>query len=380
MRYAISWLLPCFLVGAVFGLEGAASAGEPLSASEPRDASAVAESMRRARRARGAGKWSEAEAAYEAALKAAAAAGASDAERAEIAGELGLCELALRKDGEAAGHLAQSLRQRGALSSSLQRRVEEGFQKAEKRVATLYLGVNLPDAEVLVDGEALEPRAPTYEVFLEPGYHTVRARLLGHAEAVSSFDAGAGKEHTLALKLLREPESAARGPGEATPARPGAPGVRPGAPGVRPAAAVARPGDPVARSRLPATELRIGGVALAAATGALGTVFLVRAAVRHDDYRERGAGLRAQRWQTWTCQEAGDVPACAELRALRKERDLFSTLGLVSVAASGVFAVATAVSFWNDQSRTASQPRGERVRVVPLAAERQAGVLLQGVW
>ncbi|WP_438002902.1 hypothetical protein WME89_28725 [Sorangium sp. So ce321] len=373
MRYVISWLLPCFLVGAVFGLEGAASAGEPLSASQPRDASAVAESMRRARRARGVGKWSEAEAAYEAAMKAAEAAGASDAERAEIVGELGLCELALRKDREAAGHLAQSLAQRGALSSSLQRRVEEGLQKAEKRVATLYLAVNPPDAEVLVDGEALERRAPTYEVFLEPGHHTVRARLIGHAEAESSFDAGAGKEHTLALKLLREPDSAARGPGVATPARPGAPGVQPGA-------AVARPGDPVARSRLPATELRIGGVALAAATGALGTVFLVRAAVRHDDYRERGAGLRAQGWQTWTCQESGDVPACAELRALRKERDLFSTLGLVSVAASGVFAVATAVSFWNDLSRTAGQPSREGVRVVPLAAERQAGVLLQGVW
>ncbi|WP_437751403.1 PEGA domain-containing protein [Sorangium sp. So ce1389] len=309
-----------------------------------------------------------------------AAAGTTDAEQAEIAGELGLCELALRKDREAADHLAQSLKHHGALSSSLQRRVADGLQKAEERVATLYLGVNPPDAEVLVDGEPLGRPASTYEVFLEPGQHTVRVRLVGHAEMVSSFDVVAGKVHTLALKLQREPDGAAPGSGAATAARPANGVARPSAPGAPSAAGAARPAAGRARSRLPATELRIGGVALAAATGALGTVFLVRAAVLHDDYRERGAGLRTQGWQTWSCHESGTSPACAELRALRKERALFSTLGLVSVATSGVFAVATAVSFWNDLSRMAGRPRRDGVRVVPLAAEGQAGVSLRGVW
>ena len=49
--------------------------------------------VRRGQRARAAGQWSEAHAAYKAAFEAADPASSTERERAEIAGELGLCEL-----------------------------------------------------------------------------------------------------------------------------------------------------------------------------------------------------------------------------------------------------------------------------------------------
>ncbi|WP_437297007.1 hypothetical protein [Sorangium sp. So ce426] len=53
--------------------------------------------VRHGQRARAAGQWTEAHAAYEAAFEAADPESTTERERAEIAGELGLCEVALGK-------------------------------------------------------------------------------------------------------------------------------------------------------------------------------------------------------------------------------------------------------------------------------------------
>ncbi|WP_155798990.1 PEGA domain-containing protein, partial [Sorangium cellulosum] len=203
--------LTCVFLGVVAALEGAADARDPQGIAGTRETSTVEDRLRGARQARDAGRWVEAEAAYALALKAADAAWTTDAERAEIAAELGLCELALGMYRDAASHLAQGLRHRDALRSGLAGRAEEGLKKAESRVVTFYLGVSPPDAEVLVDGKALGRPAPTYELFLEPGHHTVRARLDGHTEVLSAFEGQAGKDSSLTLKLPRAPERGAAG-------------------------------------------------------------------------------------------------------------------------------------------------------------------------
>ncbi|HTN89370.1 MAG TPA: PEGA domain-containing protein, partial [Sorangium sp.] len=159
--------------------------------------------VRRGQRARNARRWTEAQAAYRAAFEAADPATSTERERAEIAGELGLCELALHQHRDAAEHLARSLEQREALPEALQRRFEQGQREAAKRVARLVLGVDPPDAEVLVDGQRIGRTARTYTLFFEPGKHMVRGRAPGHEDGLHSFLAVAGAEHEITMKLPR---------------------------------------------------------------------------------------------------------------------------------------------------------------------------------
>ncbi|MGK3965817.1 PEGA domain-containing protein [Sorangium sp. So ce118] len=357
MRHALCAFMPCFLMG-VAAVEGVASASDPHAVSDPRETS-VTSSQRRARQARDAGRWVEAEAAYELSLKAADAAWTTDAERAEIAAELGLCELALGMYRDAADHLAQGLRHRDALRGGLAERAEEGLKRAESRVVTFYLGVSPPDAEVFVDGKPVGRPAPTYELFLEPGQHTVRARLMGHTEAVSAFEGEAGKDSSLTLKLPRAPERGEAGAASAGPA-----GVV----------------NPVARPALPLTELRIGGAALATAALAAGTVFLLRADVIDGNLAEREMVFRGQGWTPTTCWWPNAPSACAEIRNDMAERDLFATIGSVALATGAVFGVATAASFFAEGWLLRETPVRGGVHVVPSATGTQAGLVLQGVW
>ncbi|WP_433934634.1 PEGA domain-containing protein [Sorangium cellulosum] len=363
MRPALLAFLPCAILGVVAALEGVADARDPEGVPGPQAISNAEDLLRRARQARDAGRWVEAEAAYELALKAADAAWTTDAERAEIAAELGLCELALARYRDAADHLAQSLRHRDALGGGLARRVEEGLKKAESRVVTFYLGVSPPDAEVVVDGKALGRPAPTYELFLEPGHHTVRARLDGHTEVVSAFEGQAGKESSLTLKLPRAPERGEAGAAGVGPTRPVSPAAR-----------------SAARPALPLTELRIGGAALATAALAAGTVFLLRADVVHDNLAERDVVLRGRGWTSSTCWWPNAPSACAEIRDDVAERDLFATLGKVALATGAVFGVATAASFLAEGWILDETPAHGGVQVVPTTTGKHAGLVLQGVW
>ncbi|AUX46643.1 hypothetical protein SOCE26_081490 [Sorangium cellulosum] len=339
-----------------------ASADDPYADADTRAATRVAGALRRARQARDAGRLVSAEVAYEEALKAAEAAWTTDTERAAIAGELGLCELALQRHREAAGHLAQSLEHPGALSPWIHRRVQEGLQSAGKRVATFYVTTNPPGAEVFLDGEALGHIEPVHEVFLDPGDHTARARLEGHADAVRSFSAEAGQSHALVLKLRRAPEPVAKAP-EAAP-----PPARPAAPA------------PPAPSPLPLAELRLGGVALTTATAAAGVVLLLRAAVLRDDLAERDVALRRQGWDSSVCQGANGSPTCAELRGLREERNRLGALGAAALVTSGVFATATVAWFLTDPSPAGGEPVRQGVRVVPVMTGNQAALSVQGTF
>ncbi|XXX77296.1 tetratricopeptide repeat protein [Sorangium sp. So ce134] len=92
----------------------------------PSDGSIVKDHLRRARSAQAKGRWTEAHAAYKAAFEAIDSTSVTERESAEIAGELGLCELKLRKFRDAAEHLAWSLERRKALSPEQQKRFADG--------------------------------------------------------------------------------------------------------------------------------------------------------------------------------------------------------------------------------------------------------------
>ncbi|WP_242515956.1 hypothetical protein [Sorangium cellulosum] len=332
--------------------------------------STVKDDLRRARRARASGQWAEAHAAYKAAFEAIDATWDTEREAAEIGGELGLCELALRKYRDAAEHLAWSLERRKALSPAQQKRFGKGLADAVKRVATLYLSVDPPDAEVLIDGTPIGRPRRTYRLFFEPGMHMVRALARGRGEAFQSLDARAGAETKMTLQLPRAAESSA---GEDAPAGLAKTAV------TEPQAATTSARAPAASASWPGT-LRIGGAALATAALATGTVLLLRADVIDGNLAERDVARRRRGWTSTTCWWPDASSTCAEIRKEVAGRDRLATLGNVALATGAVFGIATAASFLAEGWLLGGTPAREGVRVAPSTTGTQAGLVVQGVW
>ncbi|WP_437621648.1 hypothetical protein [Sorangium sp. So ce1151] len=179
MRFVAQSLWIGLMLGVATGTTHPVHAEDRNPAPARSDDSSVKDHLRRARRARASGKWTEAHAAYKAAFDAIDETSVAERESAEVAGELGLCELKLRKFRDAAEHLAWSLERRKALSPAQQKGFADGLANAVRFVATLYLSVDPPDAEVLIDGKPIGRPRRTYTLFFEPGKHMVRARAPG---------------------------------------------------------------------------------------------------------------------------------------------------------------------------------------------------------
>ncbi|WP_437303022.1 PEGA domain-containing protein [Sorangium sp. So ce388] len=330
----------------------------------------VKDLVRRGRRARDQGRWTEAHAAYKAAFEATDPASGTELERAEIAGELGLTELALRKYRDAAEHLAWSLEQREALPPAQQRRFGEGLRKVRPFVATLILAVDPPDAEVFVDGKAIGRTARTYKLFLESGQHIVRARAPGHGESLHGLRAVAAAEHEISIKL---PQAAVSSASDKAPAVP-----RPAS--ASPPARAKDPGPPADPWASWPGTLRIAGIGLTAATGSLGAVFMIRASTADGDLEERNRRLDAAGVSQGICREPPKPAVCSELTRLRRARDLFAGLGTALVVTSGVVGAATLASFFTDFSFLRAEPMGARLALTPAVTPAQVGLVAHGAW
>jgi hypothetical protein len=72
-------------------------------------------------------------------------------------------------------------------------------------VLTVKLVIDTRDAEVWVDGQATSSRAPVEEpLFLEPGKHTIEARLGPRRRATGSIEGAAGTTRELRLAIPAE--------------------------------------------------------------------------------------------------------------------------------------------------------------------------------
>ncbi|WP_437578346.1 PEGA domain-containing protein [Sorangium sp. So ce887] len=370
MRRVARPLLVCMMLGAGTGFASSVGAQDIDATPRRIDSATVKDLARRGRKARDAGRWTEAHAAYDAAFKAADPASTAARERAELAGELGLCELALRRYRDAAEHLAWSLEQREALSPALQRRFEEGQRKTAPHIALLYLAVDPPDAEVLVDGERVGRAARTYTLFFDPGQHMVRARAPGREEVLHSLRAVAGAEHEISMQLPHA--AAARSSDQA--ARPMS---APASSSSTTAAAGAQAPGPWAS--WPGT-LRIAGIGLTTATASFGALFMIHASVADGDLEEHNSKLDELGVTSWACREPSPPAACPELSRLRRQRDQFAALGTGMMVAGGVVGAATVASFFTDLAFTRSEPARDRVAFSPVATPEQVGLVAHGAW
>ncbi|WP_437634704.1 hypothetical protein [Sorangium sp. So ce854] len=368
MRFVAQSLWMCLALGVAIGTTHPARAEDRNPASARSDGSIVKDHLRHARRARALGKWTEAHAAYKAAFEAIDTTSVTEREFAEIAGELGLSELKLRKFRDAAEHLAWSLERRKALSPAQQRAFADGLAKAVPFLATLYLSVDPPDAEVFVGGKSIGRPRRTYTLFFEPGKHMVRALAPGRGESTQTLDAQAGTERIMTFQLLRSAECRAKDAAPAVPEPASAP------PPVRP-----QPSGPPASS-WPAT-LRIAGIAATTATLSTGTLLMIRAASLDGDLGERRDGLnRGAPSSGSTCWQASDRPACDDLLRLQDERNLSAGVGTALLIAGGVLGAATAASFFTDFSFLGLAPPREAIHAAPVVTGREIGVMIEGLW
>ncbi|WP_437839239.1 PEGA domain-containing protein [Sorangium sp. So ce1153] len=366
MRCVAHAFASLLFLGVVTGFTISASAEEFYPEPRPSDGSSVKEHVRRARRARDAGRLAEAQAAYKAALEALVAAPGSARERAEIAGELGLCELALGRYTDAAEHLDFSLHQREAPPPAQERRFDEGRRKAATYVATLILAVDPPDAEVLVDGRAIGRTARTYKLFLEPGHHMVRARAPGREEALHQLRAVAAAEHEITMQLPRTVAGSSRQAAAPAPA-----------PSSTAPTAHAQPPGPWAS--WPGT-LRIAGIGLTTATASFGALFMIHARSADGDLDEHNRKLDELGVTSWACRDPSPPATCSELARLRRQRDQFAALGTALMVASGVIGAATVASFFTDLAFNRAEPTSARVAFSPVAAPQQVGLVAYGTW
>ncbi|WP_437765377.1 tetratricopeptide repeat protein [Sorangium sp. So ce281] len=326
--------------------------------------------VRAGKRARAEGRWTDAYDAYKAALEAMVPATNTEQERAEIAGELGLCALALSKHRDAAEHLAWSLEQREALSVALQLRFEEGLRKAAKHVATLLLAVDPPDAEVVVDGKLVGRTARTHKLFFDSGEHMVRAQAPGREESFHVFTAVPGKQHQMSMQLSRSSSSTREVAAVAPKEAPRVPSARP--------AVRTQARSPWAS--WPGT-LRIAGIVVTTASASAGSVLMIRASRLDGDLSERRDGLSSDpSTSSSMCWQAPRHSACADLLRLRDERNLSGAVGTALVIAGGVIGAATAASFFTDFSFLGRTPAQEQIHVSPAAIGQGMGVRIEGLW
>ncbi|WP_437574057.1 hypothetical protein [Sorangium sp. So ce887] len=318
----------------------AGPSGAAAARSEAEEAFARGERARRARR------WAEAEAAYRAAWQA--------DPRPEIAGELGLSELALGRFRDAAEHLRESLLDPATLAAAARRRFSDGLQRAEREVSPATVAVNRPEAEVFIDGRRIGSGQGMYFVYVEPGRHEARGRIEGYVDEVYPFEAQRGREAMIGLHLEPKPSPPAAAPVAPVPAAAAAP-----APSSGPAAG---------------TVFRVGGIALASTGVALGTGFALAAAVRGDEAAAQADAIR-RRGGPAACMYTDYEKPCGALRKTNGARDTLETFAWASFIGAGVAGAVAISSFW-----WAPAPRASAVRAVPLATAEGGGVLFVGAW
>ena len=281
-------------------------------------------------------KWAEARAAFLAAwaLK----------QHWQIAANLADCELQLGRFRDAAEHAMYYVKNAPADRSD---RAMKLFAEASLKVATLRIDAQPEGAEVFVDGQSIG-RAPVSSlVFLDPGEHTITARVSGRPEVARKLSLLAGREDKVKLEV----EAAA----------------------VAPPPAVLPPLPPPLSSG-PSVPLVVGGAAISLAALGTGVALFAVASSRGSDADQMVSQLKSA--STPLCAKASTTGVCGDLFSLRQEQGTFHNTGVALLVGGSVAAAGTLVyALW---------PRGKRATrdawVVPVVSTGGAGVWMRGTF
>ncbi len=225
----------------------------------------------------------------------------------------------------------------------------------------MFVGVDPPDAELLIDGKPHFERKSSHVLFVEPGQHTLRARLAGHVDDFTNFSAPRGSWVTLTLRLAETPPK----PSPQVSAN-GRPAPRQPAP---------TPAPPPSRGADVAGSLRLAGIITASAAVVGGTAFAIGGAVVDDQLERRSMALSREIGPK-ACLAGSFRDECESLRSQGRTRDMLDGLAVGSFITGAAIGALTLSSLWwapNERSRTP-------IQVMPTATAKQAGAVVSGAW
>ena len=272
-------------------------------------------------------KWSEARASFLAAW--------SLKRHWQIAGSLGDCEAQLGLNRDAAEHLAYFLR----LSPSKPPSAESKrlYESVTAKIGVLEIAVDALGADVVVDGKYIGKSPLEDPVFVEPGHHTIEARL-GAKRATAEAEAPAGSSRKQTLTL--------------------------------------------ARSDLPAEVEAAGPSTPVLVTGGVVTGAALIAAVAFTLVSNSKAGDSASQWATVVkaqgsaaCANAS-ASGCQELHDLAIARSTFGSAAAWSFIGAGAVGVSTLVY----GLVTPKKVQESGIRIVPLLTAQSGGLVVGGAW
>jgi hypothetical protein len=250
----------------------------------------------------------------------------ADRKTYDVAGFLGQVELELHRYRDAAEHIAFSIQHwppRENLDTLAN--VKAGLEQARREVATITLEVEPRTAEIIVDGRSLGRATDlSPQIFLEPGRHTIEAKLESHTDAVRTIEPPRGSDLIVELVL-----GAATGQASLPASEPKGVGHRRSLESPQPASD--------AFDATPAWVL--GGVGLAGFAAGVG--FTLKANAAQDDIDRLFAAVGEG-----GCGTAAAPPQCVELREAAESKDsatnlsyVMYSLGAVSIAAAVTYLV-----------------------------------------
>ena len=284
-----------------------------------------------------------------------------DAPSYDVALHLGHAEFNLGKNREAAEHLAFGIAhlppgEAKELADSSRR----ALARVKEEIGTVTLIVDRSGAAVRVDGE---PRGATpidFEIFLDPGAHSIEASLDGYGPATQTFKIARGEHRNVVLQL--EPMVPAAMPSTSTTSpAPGPSTEQHGASNAR-------------------TIALLSGIGVTAVAGVSTIVFALKgssAANRADDARTAASGYGPN-----ACGTPLTAPAniCASLQKAENDRVAANRGANVSLAITGVAALATATMFIVWPRKAPTRTAMTTITVTPTAGRNAAALLVNGTF
>jgi hypothetical protein len=238
----------------------------------------------------------------------------------DIAANLGNVEYELGMPRDAAEHLAFSVRN-AAVSVTPDRldKIKKLLDQAKTLVSVVVVKVNVPGADVFVDGELVGRSPLTDELYVDPGPRTIEARLTGHETAKQTVDCPRTSTQTVTLTLnpTATPVSSAGPTGSST----------------------APPGSKIPRrNRL--IPLAVGGGVTAAGV-AVGLTSLIVAGGRRGDAEQLQLKLGGKPTNTSACYQNTSAE-CARLESDYRTAGALQNVAIIGFVTAGLAAMATA--------------------------------------
>ena len=245
---------------------------------------------------------------------------------------------------------------------------ETQMRECRKHLGSVRVTISPRDAKLFVDDETTGTGSPEGPLLLAPGEHALRAEIGGRSSPTVRITVAADQDQDQGVALVVPPDPLA--PRLVVPA------AAPRVPGPRPV-----PGGGTGSGHAPTAVLVTGGLVAGAAIG-IGVAYTLAAASTRNradqllrQVESTGDPKLAKRSASCTPPEGIRPPQCNELAEKVNEADSRTKLSVLAYATGGVFAAATAATYflW---PHTASNLSSSAFTIAPWSAPGVHGVRL----